>query len=378
MSDRRRSLPARLAVAVLRRVPQRQREQVLRRVASITPVATRVLGAEDTLARLSQVDDESLDRMVARFVNDPPDQAAVGRLLRALGDGIPFEMWERHGWHLTANHFYSPIPDTLSLPDSIWKEPSELPGIDMREQAQVELLEQAGERWAEEFNALPRTSVEPGHYFVDNGAFESVDAEMYWSLIRTNRPKLILEIGAGWSTLLADRAMAANEADGHPGRILSIEPYPYEFVRDAAERSSRIDLQVAPLQSFSPDTFARLQAGDILFIDSSHVCKVGSDVHYEILELLPRVNPGVLVHVHDIFLPEDYPRDWVLGPEHRFWNEQYVLQAFLAFNRDFEVVWGSSFMHNRHPELLERTIASYEPTSRHPGSIWLRRAQGTR
>ena len=115
-------------------------------------------------------------------------------------------------------------------------------------------------------------------------------------------------------------------------------------------------------------------ASDILFIDSSHVLRIGSDVQYEFLEVLPRLRPGVLVHVHDIFLPGEYPRDWVFGAEHRFWNEQYLLQAYLIGNARTEVRWGSNWMHRRHPEALEKALprttgrpASPAPSGSGPG-----------
>jgi hypothetical protein len=120
--------------------------------------------------------------------------------------------------------------------------------------------------------------------------------------------------------------------------------------------------------------FSQLRANDILFIDSSHVLKIGSDVQYEILSILPRLAEGVLVHLHDIFLPGEYPKHWVLD-EHRFWNEQYVLHAFLCFNQRFQVVWAGSFMHTKHPELLEAAFRSYVRASRWPGSFWMLRSK---
>jgi hypothetical protein len=303
------------------------------------------------------------------------DSEGERRLVEAVAR-IGFDAWERNGWHLTRNEFYSVIPDTVSLPDSLWTEQSQLVGIDMRDRAQVELLERIHSQWGPELDKLPLDPTGDDSYFVNNKAFESVDAEIYYSLIRSSKPATVLEIGAGWSTLLADQALAANQADGHEGRLIVIEPYPHDFLSALARRSERVDLRVAPLQSFPTALFEQLGEGDILFIDSSHVCKVGSDVQYEILELLPRLLPGVLVHIHDIFLPGEYPRDWVMGSEHRFWNEQYLLQAFLAFNSGFEVVWGSAWMHARHPDLLERAIASYDPATHFPGSFWLRRVDG--
>jgi hypothetical protein len=111
-------------------------------------------------------------------------------------------------------------------------------------------------------------------------------------------------------------------------------------------------------------------------LDSSHVVRIGGDVQHEFLEILPKLNPGVVVHIHDIFLPAEYPRK-LIAKQHRFFSEQYLLQAFLAFNREFEVLWASSFMHLTHPDLLEQAFNSYKGRRelRWPGSFWMRRAR---
>jgi predicted O-methyltransferase YrrM len=370
------SLPKKLVAAALRRLPAAQRERVLDRIAREPAIAGRALRHAGGAGAAAGGDQEGTPRLLAELVDLlPKDEATLKGLAEIAAKHVPFEVWEQAGWHLTPNHFYSVIPDTRALPESLWEQPSELPGIDMRDAAQVELARTAAKRWGEELRAIPLERQRANEYFVNNHAFESVDAEVYYTLIRASRPKLVVEIGSGWSTLLANRAMDANERDGHPGRILAIEPYPYDFVRETADATERIELRAEQVQQVDLAVFEQLGEGDILFIDSSHVLKIGSDVQYELLELLPRLKPGVLVHVHDIFLPGEYPRDWVLGPEHRFWNEQYLLQAFLAFNRSFEVVWASAWMHLKHPGLLERHIAAYQRGKCHPQSFWLRRVE---
>ena len=120
------------------------------------------------------------------------------------------------------------------------------------------------------------------------------------------------------------------------------------------------------------ETFTSLRENDILFIDSSHVCKIGSDVQFEFLEILPRLAPGVVVHVHDIFLPFEYPKTWVKD-WHRFWNEQYLLQAFLCGNREFEVLWAGAWMQHRHPDLVEKSFPSFSANRNQMASFWIRR-----
>lgn len=302
------------------------------------------------------------------------DRRDHGALIAAAA-ALPFEEWERQGWHLTPNSYLSTIPDTRRLPARLWSEESELPGIDLRDGAQVRLLAELADRFGPELAALPRTPEQagPGGYHLANGAFEAVDAEIYHAMIRLHRPATVLEIGSGWSTLLALAALRANAAGGAGGRLVAVEPHPYEFlVRAVAGAGTPAELRRVSVQEVPLAEFTGLRAGDILFIDSSHVLKIGSDVQYELLEVLPRLAPGVLVHLHDIFLPGEYPRDWVLGPEHRFWNEQYLLQAYLAGNARVEVLWAGSWMHRRHPELLGAALPSYDRSRHRPGSFWFR------
>jgi predicted O-methyltransferase YrrM len=309
---------------------------------------------------------------LARLAPSRRDQV-VDKLLRPVLRRA-FELGQRAGVHLTPSTFYSPIPDTRTLPASLWEPRAELPGVDLRERAQVELLDELASAWRREYDALPRTPAGPGEpprFYLHNRRFGAVDAEIAYAMVRQHKPRRIVEIGSGQSTLLLLEALRANERDGAFGQVTACEPYPDDYVREAAA-DSRLTLEAAPLQDVPLDVFTALGKNDVVFIDSTHVCRIGSDVQYELLEILPRLAPGVLVHVHDVFLPAEYPRDWVVR-QHRFWNEQYVLQAFLAFNSAFEVVWGSSLMHLRHPGRLAAAVASYDEATQHPGSFWIRR-----
>jgi predicted O-methyltransferase YrrM len=281
-----------------------------------------------------------------------------------------FELWQSLGLHVTRVHFYHPIPDTRRLPPSLWERRSEMVGVDMREAEQVRLLATFRERHAGEYGALPRAATgDPLQFHLRNGFFEAVDAEILYCTIRHFRPKRIVEIGSGQSTLLAAQAARLNAAEGHPCRIEAIEPYPSAALRAGVPG---VELHEAEVQAVPLSRFTDLEENDILFIDSSHVLRIGGDVQYEFLEILPRLRRGVLVQVHDVFLPAEYPRAWVVE-QRRFWNEQYLLQAFLAFNRAFEVQWGGTYMHLRHPELLRQAFPSYDPARSLPGSFWIRR-----
>ncbi len=319
--------------------------------------------------------DDRLKQAVQSVLRSLPpayrDRLAIW-LVRSLEGNVDFHSWERAGYHVTPNHFTSPVPELATLPPETFSTLSELPGIDMREAEQLALLKTVASEFAAEYDALPRTTAAPGEFFVENGAYGPGDAEMYYAMVRFLKPGRIVEIGSGWSTMVASKAMEVNEQEGHAGEITAIEPYPYPYFRAVVARTPRIHLDETQLQQVPLERFTELAPGDILFIDSSHVGKIGSDVLYEFLEILPRIRPGVVVHVHDIFLPADYPREWVLA-EHRFWNEQYILQAFLAFNRGYEVLLAGSYLHRLHPEALRETIKGYDPAVHLPGSFWMRR-----
>ena len=299
--------------------------------------------------------------------NRRPLAAAASRLLRAA-----FPLWERLGVHVTPVHFYEPVPDTRSLPETLWSCRSELPGIDMNDEGQRRLLSRFV-TFKDEYDAFPvRPTSDPSQYHLDNGLFESVDAEVLYAMVRSFRPRRVFEIGSGHSTLVTAQAIRANRRDdpSYECELRSIDPYPSAVLAGGVPGLTR---QVpVPVQDVAVSEFLELGEDDILFIDSSHVLRIGSDVQYEYLEVLPRLRPGVLVHVHDVFLPAEYPREWVLD-QHRFWNEQYLLQAFLIGNSGFEVLWGSSYMHFTHPHALEAAFASYRRGDRRPGSFWMRR-----
>ena len=209
-----------------------------------------------------------------------------------------------------------------------------------------------------------------------------MDAFILHALIRDLKPKRIIEIGSGFSTMIAGDALRKNEEDGaEPCHFTAIEPYPNPSVRAGIDGVT--ELVEKKVQDVPVERFEELGPNDILFIDSSHVLKVGSDVYYEFLEILPRIQSGVYVHVHDIFLPWDYPRSWIVDKQ-RFWNEQYLLQAFLACNTDFEVLWGSAFMRRRHPDAVAKCFDTFppkwwndemDPAARGGASFWIQRVR---
>jgi predicted O-methyltransferase YrrM len=309
-------------------------------------------------------------RQIKIAIRDAVARVLAPILRRLAFDPRYFVLWQAHGFHISPVHYYQPIPDTREIDPSVWQRHSRIRGLDVREEQQKELLNIFTSRFKNEYDRFPH-----GHpsrdfrFYLGNVGFGAVDAEILFCMIRYFKPKTIFEIGSGYSTLLAADALSGNRRDGSPGKLIAIEPYPPEFLSTSIPEE--VELLRQPVQKVALAQFEALRGNDILFIDSSHVCNIGSDVQYEILEILPQLKPGVLIHMHDIFLPGEYPKEWVLD-RHLFWNEQYIVQAFLCFNDRFEILWAGQWMHVTHPELLVKAFSSYQ-SGVSPGSLWFRR-----
>jgi len=281
-----------------------------------------------------------------------------------------FSLWEKQGIHITPVHFYKPIPDKSTLENYPWNQRFEMPGVDINEVFQLNLLDDFSTKYKSEYEAFPRSvPPEPGHFYVNNGTFESLDCELYYCMIRHFKPRRIIEVGGGNSTLLAAKAILDNKHRyNFETNLKVIEPFP-GHVLDAGF-PGLTELLKAKAEETPIDLFLELEENDIHFIDSSHTLMIGGDVQRLYLEILPRLKKGVFIHVHDIFFPTDYPENIVMD-RNRFWNEQYLVQAFLAFNSAFKVIWSSSYMHHSAPSQLEDAFSSYSRVERRPASLLL-------
>jgi hypothetical protein len=295
---------------------------------------------------------------------------ALARCVRDGGySGDEFRRFERHGVHVTPVHFYSPIPDTAHLGDDIWRRESELVGVDMNDEMQLHLVSEIFPQFRDEYEALlSAPSEDPSRFYLGNGLFDGTDALVLYCMLRHLKPRRVVEVGAGFSTRLAAQAALANGST----ELVCVDPFPDPVLQEGIPGLTT--LIPSPVEDLPLDLFMDLKGNDVLFIDSSHVARTGGDVTFLFLEVLPRLQPGVVVQVHDVFLPFQYPRDWVVDTL-RFWNEQYLLQAFLAFNSAFRLLLANSYFHARHPEVLRSTF----PTS--PwwggGSFWFQRSSGS-
>ena len=273
-----------------------------------------------------------------------------------------------------AGHYYSPMPDARELLEAraaarTWPPdgPPATPGIDWRDDAQVELVQ--GVFAKQKRLALSvEASEDPTEYYAANDQYPALDAWILEAQLQRLRPRRMVEVGSGWSSLITARVN--RELLGNAMRFTCIEPYPRPFLRDGVEGIG--DLRVERIQETPLELFGELAAGDILFIDTSHTVKTGGDVPWLFNQVLPRLAAGVHVHVHDIFLPYDYPQPWVEAGWG--WNEQYLVQSFLAFNAGYEIDFAARWMIvNHYDELVSAFPQLPAHASRGGASLWLRR-----
>jgi len=199
-------------------------------------------------------------------------------------------------------------------------------------------------------------------YSFANPFYSSPDAELLYTFVRERRPQTILEIGSGNSTMIARQAIIDA---GTTTALIAIDPSPRAEIAQLVDRHYCQRVEAMPLAELA----AMLTPGDFLFIDSSHELRAGNDVVYLLLQLLPLLAPGVIIHLHDIFLPYDYPRDWVLV-ERNGWTEQYLVQALLWYSDSFEVLWAGHYLQRTRPN-----FDAYFPHlgGRRAQSLWLRK-----
>ena len=263
----------------------------------------------------------------------------------------------------------SPIPSLIEIKNRekvIYAVPRELPGIDLNEAGQLRLFDQLLRFYAEQ--PFPERKTAGRRYWFQNPAYSYSDAILLYCLMRHLRPQRIIEVGSGYSScaiLDTNELFFDNSIE-----CTFIEPLPQllHSLLNAGDLQ-RIQIQELKLQEADPDLFARLEANDILFIDSSHVAKIDSDVNHIFFRILPMLRSGVFIHFHDIFYPFEYPLDWVY--EGRAWNETYLLRAFLQYNERFQIQLCNTFIDWFHKEKYFRDMPLVEKNT--GGSIWLKK-----
>ncbi len=273
-------------------------------------------------------------------------------------------------------HFYSPIPDIDDLrARNIWNKRSELSGVDFQPEAQRELLLKLGAQYGAECDWPAKGKSGMGVFFTENNSFSFGCAASTHCMIRWLRPKRVIEVGSGNSSIIIKDALLRNMAEGggHPGYTV-IDPYPSDATKKALEgvaeiKDSRVEL-------VHPSFFDKLGEGDVLFIDSGHTVRIGGDVNFLYLDVLPRLARGVVVHIHDIPMPYEYPEVYATNPKFRqFWTESYLLQAFLSHNNSFEVLMGMYFLQRDFPREFAKSFQHFNPVvhKQQAASFWMRR-----
>lgn len=267
-----------------------------------------------------------------------------------------YKLGVKFGIHMLPVHMGTSVPNIIELERKrkFWAKKSELPGIFINMDQQMINIKNI---------CMPYQSEYTGNKFYHEGVsnhlgpgYGPIEAEVLHAVIRTFKPKEIIEVGSGISTYCMIKACEINEKEtGQHTALTSIDPFPFAQIRSM----SQIKLISQEVQTVPLDVFLKLDKGDFLFIDSSHTVKAGSDVNYLILEVLPRLRSGVIIHFHDIFLPYDYQRD--LLQTFFYWNETSLLRAFLIFNHRARIIFSLSQLHYERRNALKEVFTDYRP-----------------
>lgn len=284
---------------------------------------------------------------------------------RVGGRRLPIcrETLKKIGVYPIRDHYYQPLFNDahLLVPLSLDRN---LPGLDLNVKYQLDLLSKINYSSEIYFQDLNNNSLNKLNFFLGNGSFESGDAEFLYSIVRHFKPRMIVEIGSGHSTKIANQALIKNKSlNSNSYKHICVEPYEMPWL-------SQLNVEVIRnrVELCDPKLFSSLQHNDLLFIDSSHIIRPQGDVLFEYLEILPNLNSGVIVHVHDIFTPKDYPDPWI-RENVSFWNEQYLLEALLSNSSRYKVIAALNFLKcNYYSELAN--VCPYLDPKRDPGSFY--------
>lgn len=296
---------------------------------------------------------------------------AENEALRAESQAVADEAARWRTW-VAPGHFYSPFPDTEEIirhEHEIWRKPlprREIPGVNLHEEAQLELLREFLGYYREQpFAAERQTHL---RYYFENENYSYSDAIFLYCMLRHLRPRRFIEVGSGFSSCVTldtnehflEQRISCTFIDPHPELLLSM-------IKE--DDKPRIEIVGRNVQEVALSLFTDLEAGDVLFVDSTHVAKTLSDVNHIFFEILPRLKRGVLIHLHDIFYPFVYPKDWEL--ERRAWNEAYLLRAFLQYNDSFQIYFCNTFLEYFYDAKFKAEMPLCMKNT--GGSIWIKK-----
>lgn len=288
--------------------------------------------------------------------------------------GIGTDNCMKNGFLPVRIHYYQPVPDILELEKrNAWDNVSKMRGIKFEPEKSIEFIKLLALKYSNECNWQNEPLLNQNLFHLHNGSFSYGCAAPLHCIIREYKPKRIIEIGSGNSSKVIASAIELNIFDNHFTEYTIIDPYS-SLNQSNFPKSTNIIRQ--PVELMNLEIFELLEENDILFIDSSHVCKIGSDVNFEILEILPRLKKGVIIHFHDIPLPFEYSKTYATNSNFRvFWTESYLLQAFLICNNDFQIILPMSYLQKYYLEDLQNAFPHSTKTEFGwvSGSFWLKR-----
>ena len=238
------------------------------------------------------------------------------------------------------DHFYEPFFNHKNLPKDLSGKRN-LPALNFRENDQLNLLKKfTFQKEFEEFLYSEKKSGKLRSFSIQNGSYGAGDAEFLFNFLRLKKPKRVIEVGSGNSSKVIEAALKNNLKEGFQSKLTCIEPY-----KPWLKETEIIEIHRTKIEETSYEWDKVLSEGDFLFIDSSHMIRPQGDVLYEYLEMIPKLNPGVIVHIHDIFSPREYPKAW-LKFDVKFWNEQYLLEALLSNKDKYKIVASLNYLKN--------------------------------
>jgi hypothetical protein len=335
--------------------PQSRFKANLKRLARLLPPLRTLLTERDDLRNKNA----DLQREVEKLAHE----------LDSSREKFMAAWQQREDLWVPPGHFYSPIPSltVLKMDDQeIFEIPQVIRGVDLNEDGQLAFLKELAVFYPEQpftAEALPGR-----RYLFENPNYTYNDAIILYCVMRHARPRRIVEIGSGYSScamldvneLFFENSISCTFIDPYPQLLRNLlKPSDHDRVRILDQRIQQVDL----------DMFRELTTSDILFVDSSHISKTGSDVNYILFKILPLLQAGVLIHFHDVFYPFEYPREWVF--EGRSWNEAYLLRAFLQYNDAFEIQFFNSFLAERHGATFESAMPLC--VNLEGANLWLRK-----
>jgi predicted O-methyltransferase YrrM len=288
------------------------------------------------------------------------------KLVRRVGIGpIEESVFMRFGILPIHDNYYQPLINPKKYLTKSLRDDRDLPGIDFNDAEQLQLLSRFN--YNEEVVRFPMEKSGELEFYYNNGLYCSGDAEFLYSMVRHYKPRKMIEIGCGSSTLMVQNAIRQNKLEDteYEFQHICIEPYEQPWLEKLP-----VEVIRKRVETIDKSFFQQLEANDILFIDSSHIIRPQGDVLFEYLEILPTLKPGVIIHVHDIFMPKDYPDDWVFV--HTFWNEQYLLEAFLTFNSKFRILGALNYLsHHHRQEFIDKCPIFAKQSHREVGAFWM-------